>query len=136
MIRNPFFKSPKLRRFDYQPVFYDPKKDTGEDTVEEKRFDFKAAHEELKGEISPGFGMYRGGSVEYDAERVRKSRVTKMVLLIVMAFICLAYYFLPRPAAITLIEEAFEMPPLLYEAGAFLIVFIMMIFFIREQNKV
>jgi hypothetical protein len=136
MIKNPFFKSPNLRRFDYQPVYYNPKKDQGEDSVEIKKFDFKAAHEELKADASLGYDMYHRGSVDYDTDRIRRSRITKMALMMGMAFIVLAYYFLPRPAAIGMIEEAFEMPPLLYEAALFLIVFVMLIFFIREGNKV
>jgi len=136
MLRNPFFKTPNLRRFDYQPVFYDPKKDKGDDTIELKKFDFKAAHEELKSEVSPSFDMYHRGSVDYDKGRVRGSRLVKMSLLMGMAFACLAYFYLPRPSLIAIIEEAFQLPPFIYEATLFLLVFVMLIFFIREGNKV
>lgn len=136
MIRNPFFKPVKLRRFDYQPVYYDPKNDKGEDSVSQKRFDFKAAHEELKSDVSPSFDMYHRGSIDFDTDRVRQSRLVKMGLIMGMALIVFVYYVLPRPTFITVIEQAFQLPPLVYEATLFLIVFIMLIFFIREGNKV
>ncbi len=131
----PLIRLPKLRRFDYQPVFYDPKKDTGEDTVEQKRFDFKSAHEEQKAEISPSFDMYHRGSIDFDTNRIRKSRYLKMGLMMAMATIVFVYYVLPRPKMITVIEQAFKLP-LIYEAALFLLVFIMLIFLIREGNKV
>lgn len=136
MIRNPFFKPVKLRRFDYQPVYYDPKNDKGEDTVSKKRFDFKAAHEEQKSDVSPSFDMYHRGSIDFDTDRVRKSRLVKMGLIMGMALIVFVYYVLPRPTFITVIEQAFQLPPLVYEATLFLLVFILLIFFIREGNKV
>jgi hypothetical protein len=136
MIKNPFFKNQRHRRFDYQPVFYDPKKDRTEEEVEQKRFDFKAAHEEMKAEASPSFDMYHRGNIDYETTRIRSSRFVKMGLIMGMALTVFVYYVLPRPTLFAVIEEAFQLPPLTYEAALFFLVFIMLIFFIREGNKV
>lgn len=135
-MRFSLFKKADVRRFDYQPVFYDHKKDTGGDTVEQKRFDFKAAHEQQKSELSPSFGMYHSGTVDYDTDRIKSGRNMKMWLMMGMATVCFIYFVLPRPKMISIIEEAFELPPVMYEGVLFLIVFILLILFIREQNKV
>lgn len=136
MIKSPFFKSQRNRRFDYQPVFYDPKKDRTEAEVEEKRFDFKAAREEMKADTSPSFDMYHRGNIDYETTRIRSSRFVKMGLMMGMALTVFVYYVLPRPTFFAVIEEAFQLPPLIYEAALFFLMFIMLIFFIREGNKV
>lgn len=90
-----FFKVPKHRVFNYQPIYYDPEKERRE----QRRKELGLADDDVNGEYTTG-SLIRGGAMRLRHEQFnqkmqsqkRKSQLTLVLLIVGLGV--LAYYLI------------------------------------------
>ncbi len=89
MAFNFLFKTPKPRRFHYDPIFYDPEKEAREERI--KRI-MKEVNATGNGEYKPG--LTRGTFREYYKRTHKSDRYRTLRLMIIVFILLMLAYFL------------------------------------------
>ncbi len=89
MAFNFLFKTPKIRRFHYEPIFYDPEKEAHEERMKRIMKEVNASGSE---EYKPG--LTRGTFRDYYKNKRRSDRYHTLRLMIIVFILLLLAYFL------------------------------------------
>jgi len=103
-----FFKSPKNKKYTYQPRYWDPKKEALEERLQKfKGKDGKNDVEAVKARLSKGFQRGGGGmdfKVSAQMRAAESKRSNRMLLAVVIILVVLAYFLLQ--VYVPIIEKA------------------------------
>lgn len=119
-----FIKTARHKSFEYQPLYYDKDKVTGDEPDGE--FSIRDAYAREKRKTSPLAGFYGGTDMKLESRKNSKYR--KMVILLIMLaeiYLVFGWDF-----------SAFGLNTSFYiDAVGVVAIFITLVFFIREVNK-
>ncbi len=93
------FKTPKNQQFSYKPRYWDPKKEE----AEERRLRIETLQtggvDGIKERLRGGFRKGAGGEAagRYRNERVRKSNLSLVIIMVVLAVITYVLYYVYMP---------------------------------------
>ncbi len=90
-----FFKQQKIRKYDHQPIYWDPAKDRQKERLERAKRELGTTSEKVDGETYQPLirrGIFREQRTTLPQQR-RQGTIFR-VLIIVIILIALVYYFL------------------------------------------
>ncbi len=101
MFSSGFGKTPKHRKFDYTPRFWDPEKEALEKTINQYKGDL-SEEEKVKQRISAGLRNRYAGDEQYRQKHVRKSN--KRIFYITAILVMMTYMIIRSERILRMVE--------------------------------